>query len=389
MRTIRDVVAGMLLLFLVLVSGVACKSSGAEKAASGETPGETIDRVVYDTSLIQVVATGSFVFSAQTYGWVQYRNTAYPCGVSGDHAFVLVTPQTPTAFSDSLWVLMPGGGVGYYDDNNVYHGTESLNLERDAQSHLEVLAQHLEYNTIARRRLLDGWRVMVPLACDHDLYSGQGSPYYNNPQRPDDTVDGLLATMAAVDFVAAAAPGGHVMVQGTSAGAVGAWSLAQMFARNGIYLTGAILDAYSFSTTLDLVQDTMCSALHREDVTFSIDAARRKVGPLMQNSQYYVQNQLQGPYRVPLFVAIGELDYYCCGDVPAVAPALAAGFENNCRYAYSSIESAIVQLSSPLYRFYFAANRGHVLSTRPEAIQTELENWFNAVMASSVAPIWR
>ena len=50
--------------------------------------------------------------------------------------------------------------------------------------------------------------LLVPSLCDHDNYSGRGAPYPNNPNPNGGVrqVNGLQATMAAVDYTVANYP---------------------------------------------------------------------------------------------------------------------------------------------------------------------------------------
>ena len=60
----------------------------------------------------------AFVSSTTVNGWKYdfYRNSAYPCSISGYQTFVVGTKvgSSPTA-SAPLWVWLHGGGVGYFD----------------------------------------------------------------------------------------------------------------------------------------------------------------------------------------------------------------------------------------------------------------------------------
>ncbi|MCS6800090.1 MAG: hypothetical protein NZ898_16490, partial [Myxococcota bacterium] len=73
-------------------------------------------------------------------------------------------------------------------------------------------------------------RHMFVSMCDHDLYGGLGQPYPYNPHwGGTDTVDGALASMAAIHFVARGNgrhpgyPTSLVFLSGSSAGGVGAY----------------------------------------------------------------------------------------------------------------------------------------------------------------------
>ena len=76
---------------------------------------------------------------------------------------------------------------------------------------------------------------------DHDQYSGMGTSYPNNPKGGE--VNGLQASMSAVEFTVAKYPTTHVFAHGTSAGSAGAYALGFAFAQDGIDLTGVVMDS--------------------------------------------------------------------------------------------------------------------------------------------------
>ena len=70
-----------------------------------------------------------------------------------------------------------------------------------------------------------------------------GTPYPNNPVDPDAEVNGLQATLAAIDYTAANYPTTHVFVHGTSAGSVGAYAVGLSYAAEDVALTGVVADS--------------------------------------------------------------------------------------------------------------------------------------------------
>lgn len=86
-------------------------------------------------------------------------------------------------------------------------------------------------DNVIGHRIADGYRFLMPSMCDHDLYAGMGNEYPNNPNWPDgDRVEGLLATMAAINFTArgnglsgAEALPAQARVQGARVEAPGGW----------------------------------------------------------------------------------------------------------------------------------------------------------------------
>ena len=118
-----------------------------------ETPG--------DVRSVQLVS------SSTLNGWKYdyYRNSAYPCSVSGYQTFVV---GTKTGSSNTaprpLWVMMHGGGAGYFDENGqpipssaqkVEESAASLNARRSirgsARSHLARLRRFGKFDTTTAR----------------------------------------------------------------------------------------------------------------------------------------------------------------------------------------------------------------------------------------------
>ena len=65
-------------------------------------------------------ASIAFVSSTSSGGWKYdyYRNSAYPCSISGYQTFVVGTKTgSSNTASRALWVMMHGGGAGYFDEN--------------------------------------------------------------------------------------------------------------------------------------------------------------------------------------------------------------------------------------------------------------------------------
>ncbi len=181
-----------------------------------------------------------------------YRNSAYGCGLSGNYTFLVMNPGGHADATAPLLVYLHGGG-GYFDDQGDYHAVrdqteDTWNHEETFddlwQRHIRDMvldAQDQPVDNTLKRRIEEGYRVLVVSMCDHDLYSGLGSEYPNNPVGGE--VNGLQATMAAVDYTVANYPTTHVFAQGTSAGSAGVFALAASFAHEGTPLTGVVADS--------------------------------------------------------------------------------------------------------------------------------------------------
>ena len=188
-----------------------------------------------------------------------YRNDAYDCGLTGKYTFMVIRRNTTNTADEEeapLWAYLHGGGSGYWDEQGKYTAVGSQT--QDTWNHEETfddLIQTLmtrtteangdpQDNTLSRR-LAQGFRVVVVAMCDHDQYLGLGTLYPNNPSNngPNAQVNGLQATMAAIDYTAANFPTSLAFVHGTSAGSVGAYAVGMSYSADGIDLTAVVADS--------------------------------------------------------------------------------------------------------------------------------------------------
>jgi hypothetical protein len=129
-----------------------------------------------------------------------------------------------------------------------------------------IIKQRRPVDNTITRRLKEGYRVLVVSYGDHDLYSGLGTPYPNNPKGGE--VNGLQASMAAVEYTVANYPTTHVFTHGTSAGSFGAYALGFAFAQEGIKLNGQGRRELSRCTGEDFEHvvfiPAACTTFHRD-----------------------------------------------------------------------------------------------------------------------------
>ena len=216
-------VAGLLALVLVLV--------GCPKPM--DQPG--------DTSAVTLIAT-----TTQN-GWVYetYRNTAYPCSISGYQTFTVGTRvgQAPTV-AKPLWVYLHGGGVGYFSPDGTPQPSAGQKTEENPATQVSNLTKGL--NAQIRSQTV-GYRMLAVSMCNHDIYSGADIPDPNNPNTTPDgeprTVNGLFATKAAIQYVLDRYPTGDHFLYGTSAGGFGSYSVGWALERQGIPATGIVADS--------------------------------------------------------------------------------------------------------------------------------------------------
>lgn len=384
--------------------GQALILPGAPLAASD--PMAQLFPVSYDKSQIELVSASTRTEQGVTFKLDFYRDKAYRCGKQGYFTFLVVQQSSIVGKRRPLWVLMHGGGVGYYQPDGLYVGNEGANNEETADRLSNVLVKHAlskagAKKTIVGGRVQAGWRFLMPSMCDHDLYGGMGNAYPNNPNwsGSPDTVDGLRATMAAIDFTARGngkLPGyatGRIFLQGTSAGSAGAYNVAHAFERSGVQLNGAILDSYLVSSGLEEIFGHGCTTTEvkaaAQGATFDLQAVEQKVGAFLSEEPLLAENSLGLTHHVPLFDIAGSLDGFCCGKDPALPAAAAAGYDNNCRFVHSPLAQAIAALPATAHhRSLVVEGLGHVITGTEGAHQAALQSWLDGILADNPPPPW-
>ncbi len=190
----------------------------------------------------------TFVSSTTSGGWKYdyYRNTAFPCAISGYQTFVVGTKigSSDTA-SAPLWAFMHGGGAGYFDANGNPIPGKGQKTEEDAAS----LTAYLTNNGLVGDIRNDpaGFRTLAVSYCSHDVYAGTDSTDPHNPNTTPDgkprTTNGVYEVKAAIEFVQAKYPTSKFFLHGTSAGSAGAYGVAWALQKQGIPPAGVIGDA--------------------------------------------------------------------------------------------------------------------------------------------------
>jgi hypothetical protein len=189
-----------------------------------------------------------FVSTTTTGGWNYdyYRNTAYPCSVSGYQTFVIGRKVGSSATTARpLWAFMHGGGAGYFDEN----GNPVPNANQKREESAGSLVPHLANNGLLGKVRADaaGFRTLAVSYCSHDVYAGANSPDPHNPNTTPDgkprTTNGLLATKAAIAYAKSLYPTTKVFLHGTSAGSAGTFGVAWSMQQEGVAPAGAVADA--------------------------------------------------------------------------------------------------------------------------------------------------
>ncbi|MDQ1381124.1 MAG: hypothetical protein QOJ71_1843, partial [Actinomycetota bacterium] len=190
----------------------------------------------------------TFVSTTSTGGWRYdyYRNTAYPCSISGYQTFVVGTKVGSSDIAARpLWAFMHGGGAGYFDTSGNPVPGPGQKVEESAAS----LVTHLTNNGLLGLIRADaaGFRTLAVSYCSHDIYAGANTPDPNNPNTAPDgkprPTNGVYATKAAIQYVLDHYPTTTTFLHGTSAGSAGTFGVAWAMQLQGIAPAGVVADA--------------------------------------------------------------------------------------------------------------------------------------------------
>ncbi len=325
-----------------------------------------------------------------------YRNTTYECGLSGNYTFMVMNPANGSADDEApLWVYLHGGGVGHYDDEGNYYAV--LGQTEDTWNNEETfpdLLNTLEVRTIdggqvinntLTRRIQDGYRLLVVSMCDHDLYSGLGTPYPDNPN-PGAEVNGMQATMSAVDYVVANYPTTQVWAHGTSAGSSGTYNLAMSFAAEGIHLTGAVPDSlFPTPRAIPLTAAYGGDPSSPYQLGFDPEAAAEKIGFYgdLSRGAYPEARIAAGFTEVPFLFVGGRNDWFCNHSLPAIPEALAEGIDHNCDYYHEGISQVIAAQPDSPHQLAYIQDRGHVPTLDAGPVNNTVNAFINGILADN------
>jgi hypothetical protein len=327
-----------------------------------------------------------------------YRNTTYACGLTGNYTFMVLNPLGNPDGEAPLWVWLHGGGQGYFDDDGAYVTLTSLdenswNNEESFADLQEVLSLRIvvgngqtEDQTL-RRRILEGYRLLVVSMCDHDWYSGIGTPYPNNPVGGE--VNGLQATMSAIDYVAANYPTTQAWAHGTSAGSFGAWALGRSFAQEGRPLTGIVADSGYLAPNSGAVFDEyLTSGLLQWSANFDLEGTTQKIGVFadfdLNTGPEPTISELDFRAVPSLFIG-GASDPACAGTLAPIAEASALGM-TNCEYSFNGVALAIAGQDNSPHEAYVLPNTGHVPTNDPGPANDLVNDFISKVMTKNPPP---
>jgi len=213
-------------LMLLVVAGAACTPALS-------SPGGTSSITLVSTSTVN--------------GWRYdyYRNSAYPCSISGYQTFTIGTKvgSSPTAAAP-LWTFLHGGGTGYFDAT----GTPQPDATQMTENTATALRYWLTNDGLVAKVRADpaAFRTLAVSYCDRDIYGGGTQADPNNPHQTagaTPTVNGLFATKAAIQFAQSKYPTTKTFLHGASAGSAGAYYVAWALQQQGAAPAGVVGDS--------------------------------------------------------------------------------------------------------------------------------------------------
>jgi len=250
-----------------------------------------------------------------------YRNSAYPCSISGFQTFAIGTRIGSSATTTSpLWVKMRGGGYGYFDATGTAQPTPGLMKESNLDDLLTFDTAGLMASVKAAP---EGFRTLIVSMCSHDIYGGNNTADPHNPNLGPDgqprTTNGLIATKAAVQYTEAQYPTGKYFLHGTSAGSAGTFGVAWGLQQQGIAPAGIVADSGVVDQTWEheVAAQGTCTADSGNDSEAGGEALLARIAPDIAS----VDNQpdqlvSRGALTVPIMHVWNHGDHNSCGETP-------------------------------------------------------------------------
>ena len=386
------------------IYSLSCSGAGGEQSMSIEveiTPGPNLI-VSRTTTQITLVESRTLTIGSDTWVLNFYRNEAYTCGLSGNYTFFVMEPANNLGAEAPLWAYLHGGGYGWFDEDQVYQAvkTQTQDTFNHEETFDDLIDNHLLYNTMSNdevmdstltRRMQEGYRVLLVSMCDHDNYSGRGAPYPNNPNPNggERQVNGLQATMAAMDYTVANYPSTHVFAHGTSAGSIGVFAMSQAYAEEGTYLTAIVADSWAF--TPPRIFDMFDALVGEEGYVFNAGSDLRTDGMDKFGYDYlglgiYPEAVIEGGFvEVPSMYIVGEKDPGCGGyrgGILSTIPQAAAAGLSNCGWMYDDLRDAIDNQPNSPHVFDLSPTGDHVETNRENPVNNRVDNFVNGVLAT-------
>lgn len=267
----------------------------------------------------------TFVSTTTTDGWKYdyYRDTAYPCAVSGYQTFVVGTKVGSSNTAPApLWVFMHGGGAGYFDTSGNPVPGPGQKTEESAAS----LTTHLTNNGLLAKVRADaaGFRTVAVSYCSHDVYAGANSPDPHNPNtipggKPRLT-NGVYSVKAAIQYVQAHYPTTKFFLHGTSAGSAGSFGVAWALQLGGNAPAGDVADASIINTEALAAADKAGYCTDDNDPARLAAIAARVQTDLANPANEPDKLVANGQLTVPILHIWNHGDSNTCGSPPIACP---------------------------------------------------------------------
>jgi len=378
--------------------------SSCSKDESNDPPQNSVDHswapVNRTTSNINLVEEDVLNVQTNSIELDFYRNTAYSCGFSGFYTFLVVEPMNNPGAEAPLWVYLHGGGAGYFDENQQYiigvspvngspHNPDNHNTEKT----LEILRDgHLIHNTTTNngqienttlaRRIEEGYRVLIVSMSDHDVHSGMGTPYPNNPNGGE--VNGLQANMAAIDYTVANYPTTRVFAHGTSAGSIGAFTLAYAYNLEGVKLNGIIMDSHLATDRTETLNKALAGVSGFPfAANFIAEEFSKKVGWIADPDRFPgIEYVINNGYDIPSLDIYGNLDPGCGGGLARVDEAHSVGLDN-CDWVHDGFRKAVAAQPNSVHKVRVTTGFGHVPTNYASPANDFVDEFISGILATN------
>ncbi len=252
-----------------------------------------------------------------------YRNTAYPCSISGHQTFTITYRKgQPKTTAAPLWTYLHSGAVGWFDSSGKPRPDDAFMREERAGS-LTGSGGGLTAKVLADPA---GFRLLRTSMCNRDLYSGAGGLDPNNPNKLANgsarTTNGLLATKAAIQFARNRFATTKHFVHGGSAGSIGAYSVAWSLQKQGLAPAGIVADSFVLNQEWGQAvssQGVTCGTAEQAIAHMTEIKARihPDIGDIANEPDKLVA---EGRLTVPIAQVWSHGDPWGCGTNPMVCP---------------------------------------------------------------------
>ena len=284
-------------------------------AASGclALPGSTGQIALIDTTTVN--------------GWRldTYRNTAYPCSISGYQTFTIGTRiDTLPSTTAPLWVFLHGGGSGFFDTSG--------EPQPDATQMTEEPAAAQRNNLMTSTGLLGqvradplGYRLLAVSYCNRDGYGGTGQVDPDNPNLLADgssrRTNGMLATKAAIQYTMANHTTSATILHGASAGSAGAYEVAWGLQLQGAPPAGVVADASVLNIEATAAAYAQGACTQAGDSPAGQEALGAHVDPVVASTANEPDRLVaDGRLTVPLLHIWNHDDVRSCGNHVLACP---------------------------------------------------------------------